>query len=498
MASKVNIIIIGAGTKSRELISRLDKEWNLTVVDTNKESLELVRKIDHRINIIDGDGSSNYVLKKANIENTDVVVALTNHDEVNFEIALLLKEKYPEIQFITAVVKKNSLVLFKENDIDAIDVPSMISSFLMNKIDSRTSTATDIGLGHGEIAEVTITGTSRILNKKLSEIKPYDWVVGAIYRNNNLLLPHGNTRFLENDRVLIISEPSKIHAIAEYISVGDYRFPLNFGNNILSLITTPKDWQVIVDESLYLLREFYSKKIDFFILNDEKGGRFKEKEINDIKSYIEDVSNYKNHIVEIKELRTDSFIKKVKELYITGSYGLVIIPNENFTILNKLGVENNIYKLQKFIHSPIIIAKGKYPYQNILISDREQDSPLKGFEIAINIAKQTKAKLEQITIKKPEFMEDTAVHYSIPESENESIKDAIRNLCKLYKVDIIQTYLEGNPIKKIKEHSQKKDLLVISQKHPKKSTLTSPSENQFLLHQAEPSILIYNFGESEE
>ncbi len=498
MASKVNIIIIGAGTKSRELISRLDKQWNLTVIDICEDSLELVRKIDHRINIIHGDGSSNYILKKANIENTDVVVGLTNHDEVNYEIALLLKEKYPEIQFITAIVKKSSLVLFKEHDIDAIDVPSMISSFLMNKIDSRTSTATDIGLGHGEIAEVTITGTSRILNKKLLDIKPYDWVVGAIYRNNNLILPHGNTRFLENDRVLIISEPSKIHAIAEYISVGDYRFPLNFGNNILSVITTPKDWQVLIDESLYLLREFYSKKIDFFILNDEKSGIFNKKDIENIKSYVNDVSNYKNHVVNIKEINTNFKVKAIKDIYINGSYGLVILPDENFTLLNKLGVENTIYKLQNFIHSPIIIAKGKYPYQNILISDRDINSPLKGFEIAISIAKQTKAKLEKITIKKPEFMEDTADHYSIPDSESESNKETIKKLCKLYKVDINQTYLEGNPIRKIKEKSKNKDLLIISQMLPKKSTFMSPSENQYLIHQAAPSVLIYNFGSSEE
>lgn len=498
MSSKVNIIIAGAGIKSRELISRLDKQWNLTVIDTCEESLKLVRKMDHRITIVQGDASSNYVLKKANIENTDVVVALTSHDEINYEIALLVKEKYPEVQFITAIVKKSSLVLFKDHDIDAIDVPSMISSFLMNKIDSRTSTATDIGLGHGEIAEVTITGTSRVLNKRLLDVKPYNWVVGAIYRNNNLILPHGNTRFLENDRVLIISEPAKIHAIAEYISVGDYRFPLNFGNNILSLITTPKDWQVLIDESLYLLREFYSKKIDFFILNDEKNSLFSKKDIEEIKSYVDDISNYKNHVVNIKEINTSFKVKVIRDLYINGSYGLVILPNEKFTILNKIGVENTICKLQKFIHSPIIIAKGKYPYQNILISDRDITSPLKGFEIAISIAKQTKAKLEKITIKKPDFMEDTANHYSIPDSESEFNKETIKKLCKLYKVDINKIYLEGNPIKKIKERAKNKDLLIISQMSPKKSTFMSPSENQYLIHQAAPSVLVYNFGSSEE
>jgi Trk K+ transport system NAD-binding subunit len=498
MASKVNIIIVGAGVKSRELISKLDKEWNIIVIDLDKNSLELVKKIDHRINTIEGDGSSHYILKQANIENADVLVSLTNHDEINFEIAILLKEKYPEIQFITAIVKKSSLVLFKENDIDVIDVPSMISSFLMNKIDNRASTATDIGLGHGEIAEVTITGTSRILNKKLCDIKPYNWVVGAVYRNNTLILPHGNTMFKENDRVLIISEPSKIHSIAEYISVGDYRFPLNFGNNILSLITSPKDWQVLIDESLYLLREFYSKKIYFLILNDEKNKIFNSKQVSDIKTYVKDISNYKNHIVDITELNTNSTVRVIKDIYKKGSYGLVVLNNEKFNILNKFGVENLIHKLQTFIHSPILIAKGKHPYQSILISDREIDSPLKGFEIGISIAKQTKAKLEQITIKKPEFMEDSIKQSSISEEEAESNKETIKKLSKMYKIDIEQTYLEGNPIKKIKKHSEKKDLLIISQKQARKSTLTSPSENQYLIHQAKASVLIYNFGESEE
>ena len=498
MANKVNIIIIGAGTKSRELIKRLDKQWNLTVIDLSSEALEKIHKIDHRIKTVQGDGSSNHILKKAGIENSDVVVSLTNHDDINYEIALLIKEKYPKIQFITAIVKKSSLLLFREHNIDALDVPSMVSSFLMNKIDSRTSTATDIGLGHGEIAEVTITGTSRILNKRLSDIKPYDWVVGAVYRNNKLILPHGNTRFLENDRVLIISEPSKIHAIAEYISVGDYRFPLNFGNNILSLIMSPKDWQVLVDESLYLLREFHSQRVEFYILNDKKKSIFSENTVSEIKSYIDDVSNYKNHIVNIKILETDETVKTIKNIYINGSYGLVIIQNERYSLLNKLGVKNKTHRLQKFIHSPIVIAKGTFPYQNILISDKEPDSPLKGFEIAISIAKKTNAKLEKIIIKKPEFMEDTSEHYSIPESETESNEETIRKLCNLYKIKIEQVYLEGNPIKKIKERALKKDLLIISQKKPRNSTLTSPSENQYLIHQVNSSVIIYNYGFSED
>jgi len=498
MASKINIIIIGAGTKSRELIARLDKQWNLTVIDLEEENLALVKKIDHRITTIYGDGSSNYILKTANIENTDVLVSLTNSDEINFEVGMLLKEKYPRIQFITAILKKTSMVLFKENSIDAIDIPSMISSFLMNKIDSRTSTATDIGLGHGEIAEITITGTSRILNKKLSDIKPYDWVVGAVYRNNNLIIPHGSTRFKENDKVLIISDPSKIHAIAEYISIGDYRFPLNFGNNILGLLTNPKDWHTLVDETLYLLREFHSKTVNFVIINDDKNSIFTEKEIQEIKSYIEDISNYKNHVVNVESVSTLNVVKTIKSLYLKGSYGLVTIQNQKFGILNKMGLKSTIHRLQEFIHSPLIITKGKFPYQNILISDREKDSPLKGFEIGISIAKTLGSTLEKITVKKPEFMEDTAEHYSLPESETESNKETVRRLCKLYKIDINQVYVEGNPIRKIKKQTKGKDLLIISQGIPKQSTITSPSENQYLLHQTDSSILIYNFGISED
>ena len=79
----MRVIICGAGRVGYGLASRLSSENNMvTVVDL---SFDLIRNITTELDVrgVVGHGSHPEVLKRAGIENADMIIAVTYSDEVN-------------------------------------------------------------------------------------------------------------------------------------------------------------------------------------------------------------------------------------------------------------------------------------------------------------------------------------------------------------------------------------------------------------------------------
>ena len=62
--------------------------------------------------------------------------------------------------------------------------------------------------GKVSITEVVITKNSPVLNKTLAEINiPYSAVIGCIIRNEEGIIPRGNTVVMEKDRLITLCLP---------------------------------------------------------------------------------------------------------------------------------------------------------------------------------------------------------------------------------------------------------------------------------------------------
>src|SRR5665811_595611 len=81
---QVKIIILGAGQVGRTAAYHLSREEanDVTVIDTDEATL---RDLQDRLDIrtVNGNAASPSTLESAGIANTDILVALTNSDEVN-------------------------------------------------------------------------------------------------------------------------------------------------------------------------------------------------------------------------------------------------------------------------------------------------------------------------------------------------------------------------------------------------------------------------------
>ena len=88
----MKIIIVGCGKVGYALCQQLNEEGHdITLIDKNAERLQSVTgNLD--IQVMTGNGTSFLVQKEAGIENTDLLIAVTNEDEINLITCLIAKK----------------------------------------------------------------------------------------------------------------------------------------------------------------------------------------------------------------------------------------------------------------------------------------------------------------------------------------------------------------------------------------------------------------------
>ena len=86
------IVIIGMGEVGRHLLRTMEHEGHdLVAVDASADAIQFVED-HHDVMTLVGYGASHDVLAKAQVERADLVVAVTDHDEVNLIAALAAKQ----------------------------------------------------------------------------------------------------------------------------------------------------------------------------------------------------------------------------------------------------------------------------------------------------------------------------------------------------------------------------------------------------------------------
>ena len=88
----LNVIIVGCGNVGATLAERLSSEGHyITMIDKNATSLKSVAEAYDVMGIV-GNGSSYRILMEAGIEKTDLVIAVTDSDELNLLCCTIAKK----------------------------------------------------------------------------------------------------------------------------------------------------------------------------------------------------------------------------------------------------------------------------------------------------------------------------------------------------------------------------------------------------------------------
>ncbi len=210
----MHIIIIGAGDVGYNLAKMLSYEQHdIFLIETDHQKyLRAVENLDAQV--FEASGTSYKVLENAGVAKADLLVAVTNSDEVNILCAVMAK-KYGVEKTVVRVKNRQYLeedapINAKKSGIDLIIHPeSVVAQNAVRLL--KQSAATDIiEFARGEINLIGIHLDKGlpILNRPLSELaaeyQDFPFRTVALQRKDFTKIPTGDDVFLPNDRIFIV------------------------------------------------------------------------------------------------------------------------------------------------------------------------------------------------------------------------------------------------------------------------------------------------------
>jgi trk system potassium uptake protein TrkA len=220
-----NILIIGGGNIGFNLAKSLEETFDsarVKIIEKDKDRAEFIASELNNSIIINGDGLDEEVLIEANIEEVQTVLALTNDDEDNLMVSVLVekftrdKSDLNDKRTMALINKPNYAILQSSLKIDDLIDPRMntVSSILKHIHKGSIENAYSILNGEYEVIEAEIIETSELINKELKNSNLPDEIrIGAILRGGKVIIPRSNFIFKKEDIVVFLAKKDFLNIV---------------------------------------------------------------------------------------------------------------------------------------------------------------------------------------------------------------------------------------------------------------------------------------------
>ncbi|RAP46394.1 MAG: potassium transporter TrkA [Methanosphaera sp. rholeuAM6] len=214
------VIIVGAGRVGLNLSQSLIREGiNVTIIESDEAVSEEVSENSDAL-VIYGDATSVRILEDADISDADVFVAATGDDKVNL-LSAVLSQNYENIK--KRIVRVNDLEhesAFKNVGIDVTVSPESAVATYLERIITRPKIADLIVLGRGstELLDLKLEN-KKLIGKRVLDYSPTEnFIVCAVYEDNELIIPQKDTIFKKNQRISVITKADYVKEATKLFS----------------------------------------------------------------------------------------------------------------------------------------------------------------------------------------------------------------------------------------------------------------------------------------
>ena len=213
------ILIIGGGNIGFNLAKNIEQSLDdarLKIIEKDKSRAEFIANDLNNSIVINGNGLDEDVLNEANLEDVETVLALTNDDEDNLMVSVLV-EKFSKNKRTMALINKPNYSLLQSSlKIDDLIDPRMntVSSILKHVHKGTIENAYSILNGEYEVIEAEIIESSELVNKELKNSNlPDDIRIGSIIRGDEIILPSSKYVFQKKDIVILLSKRDQLPTV---------------------------------------------------------------------------------------------------------------------------------------------------------------------------------------------------------------------------------------------------------------------------------------------
>ena len=220
------IMITGGGNIGHRLARTLEDRFRVRLIERNQDRcIELSEHLDNTI-VLQGDAANKDLLLQENIEDTDVFCAVTDDDEANI-MASMLAKRLGVRKVMTLINNPDYVDLIQGGEIDVAISPQQttIGSLLTHVRKGDVVNVHSLRRGAAEAIEAIAHGdqrSSKVVGLRLDEIPlPDGTTIGAIVRDNEVLIAHDHVRVQPDDHVILfLVDKSRIREVEKLFQVG--------------------------------------------------------------------------------------------------------------------------------------------------------------------------------------------------------------------------------------------------------------------------------------
>ncbi|ALQ06582.1 MULTISPECIES: Trk system potassium transporter TrkA [Pseudoalteromonas] len=202
------IMIAGGGNIGAGLARSLEKNHTVKLIERSKERAEQLSEMLDNTVVFCGDASDQELLSEEHIDQVDVFIAVTNDDEANIMSAMLAKRMGAQKTMV--LIQRGAYVdLVQGGEIDIAISPQQatISALLTHVRRGDIVNVYSLRKGAAEAIEAVAHGdenTSKVVGRAIADIKlPAGTTIGAIVRNDDVLIAHDDTIIMSGDHVIM-------------------------------------------------------------------------------------------------------------------------------------------------------------------------------------------------------------------------------------------------------------------------------------------------------
>jgi trk system potassium uptake protein TrkA len=223
-ATDVRVIIAGGGSVGRFIAEQLhNATHDVVIVDNDASVIRQAQRSGEPAGVewFEGDACELTTLARLQVEVADVVAAVTGDDEDNLVVSLLAKQEFGVPRVVARVNNPKNEWMF--NDLWGVDVAVSTPHLITALVEEAVSVGTFVRLfslegGRARLAEVTLADGSPADGQQIAELGvPRDATVVAVLRNDQVIVPRGDTVLRIGDEVIVLVTDESEEAVRELL-----------------------------------------------------------------------------------------------------------------------------------------------------------------------------------------------------------------------------------------------------------------------------------------
>ena len=220
------VMIAGGGNIGIRLAKTLEKDYQVKLIELDVEQADRAsEELKHTI-VLQGDAADEDLLIEENIDETDIFCALTNADEANI-ISCMLAKRLGAPKVMSLINRAAYVDLVQSDVIDIAISPQQatIGSLLAHIRRGDVVVVHSLRHGAAEAIEAVAHGdqqSSSVVGRAIADIAlPANTSIGAIVREENVLIAHHDTVIQAEDHViLLVADKKRVPDVERLFQVG--------------------------------------------------------------------------------------------------------------------------------------------------------------------------------------------------------------------------------------------------------------------------------------